>query len=94
MTHPEFKLRGKFLYQRLDFADPSPLPPLRQGFDTVRAANNGGTPVRDGRLYLPAQSTAHRTLSTLIALSTYFQAFEILLIFEASLVPFSLRRKV
>jgi hypothetical protein len=40
---------------------------LRQGFDTVRAANNGDTPVRDGRLNLPAQGTAHRTLSTPIA---------------------------
>jgi len=31
---------------------------LRQGFDTVRAASNGGTPVRDGRLSPAAQGDA------------------------------------
>jgi len=32
---------------------------LRQGLDTVRAANNGGTPVRDGKLDPAAQGNAY-----------------------------------
>ncbi len=37
---------------------------LRKGFDTVRAANTGDTPVRDGRLNTATQGSAYSATRT------------------------------